>query len=118
MSYAMAGRSARRARKGARSVLLLPLVIFLAVSSVAVGYVAYVLWPRWPGPVVTPNMPSLPIVVGGAAFNVPPAAIRRALQRKPGTQERIDLVFLWLSLAPPASAAEAGPQGASAAAEA
>jgi len=118
MSYAMAGRSPRRARKGARSPLMLPLVIFLAVSSVAMSYVAYVLWPRWPGPVVTPNMPSLPIVVGGAAFNVPPAAIRRALQRKPGTQERIDLVFLWPSLAPPASAAEAGPQGASAATEA
>ena len=115
MSYAMAGRAPRRARKMARSLLMLPLLIFLAVSSVAVSYVAYVLWPRWPGPVVTPNMPSLPIVVGGAAFNVPPAAIRRAVQRKPGTQERIDLVFLWPSLAPPASAAEAGPQGTSAA---
>ena len=97
---------------------MLPSLIFLGVSSIAVGYVAYVLWPRWPGPAVAPNAPSLPIIVGGTAFNVPPAAIRRPVQRKPGTQERIDLVFVWPSLAPPANAAEAGPQGASASAEA
>jgi hypothetical protein len=118
MSYAMAHRSPRRARKTARSLLLLPFVILLGVSSLAVSYVAYVLWPRWPGPIVTPDAPSLPIVVGGTAFNVPPAAIRRQVQRKPGAQERIDLIFLWPSLAPPASAAEAGPQGASASTEA
>jgi hypothetical protein len=110
MSYAMASRSPRRSRKMARGLLMLPFLIFLAVSSLAVTYVGYVLWPRWPGPVVAPNAPSLPIVIGGSAFNVPPAAIRRPVQRKPGTQERIDLVFLWPSLSPPASAAEAGPQ--------
>jgi hypothetical protein len=114
MSYAMAGRSPRHARKMARSLLMLPFLIFLAVSSLAVSYVAYVLWPRWPGPAVAPNAPSLPIIVGGTAFNVPPAAIRRPVQRKPGMQERIDLVFLWPSLVPPANAAEAGPQPASA----
>ena len=114
----MAQRSPRRARKTARSLLMLPFLIFLGVSSLAVSYVGYVLWPRWPGPVFTPDAPTLPIVVGGTAFNVPPAAIRRPVQRKPGAQERIDLIFLWPSLAPPASAAEAGPQGPSAAAEA
>lgn len=118
MSYAMGERSPRRARKVARSLLMLPFLIFLGVSTIALGYVGYVLWPRWPGPVVAPNAPSLPIIVGGTAFNVPPAAIRRPVQRKPGTQERIDLVFVWPSLAPPASAAEAGPQGASASIEA
>src|SRR5687767_5969316 len=102
MSYAIGGRSPRRARKFTRSLLLLPSLIFLGVSSIAVGYVGYVLWPRWPGPAVAPNTPSLPIIVGGTAFNVPPAAIRRPVQRKPGTQERIDLVFVWPSLAPPA----------------
>ena len=117
MSYAMASRSPRRARRVARSLLMLPFLIFLGVSSLAVSYVAYVLWPRWPGPIVAPDAPSLPIVVGGTAFNVPPAAIRRPVQRKPGTQERVDLVFLWPSLAPPGNAAEADPQGASAAAE-
>jgi hypothetical protein len=112
MSYAMGGRSPRRARKVARSLLMLPLLIFLGVSLLAASYVAYVLWPRWPGPTVAPNAPSLPIIVGGTAFNVPPAAIRRPVQRKPGVQERIDLVFIWPSLAAPANAAEAGPQAA------
>jgi hypothetical protein len=118
MSYAIGGRSPRRARKMARSLLMLPILIFLVVSLLAAGYVAYVLWPRWPGPAVAPNAPSLPIVVGGTAFNIPPAAIRRTLQRKPGVQDRIDLVFIWPSLAPPATAAEAGPHGASASSEA
>jgi hypothetical protein len=102
----------------ARSLLMLPLVIFLAVTGLAATYVGYVLWPRWPGPSVAPNAPSLPIVIGGAAFNVPPAAIRRPMQRKPGVQDRVDLVFVWPSLAAPANAAEAGPHGASAAQEA
>ena len=114
MSYAMGGRSPRRARRVARGLLMLPLLVFLAVGSLAVTYVAYVLWPRWPGPIIAPNAPSLPIIVGGTSFNVPPAAIRRSVQRTPGAQERIDLVFLWPSLAPPASAAEAGPHGAAA----
>ena len=118
MSYAMGGRSPRGARRMARSLLMLPLLVFLAVASLAASYVAYVLWPRWPGPTVAPNAPSLPIIVGGTAFNIPPAAIRRPVQRRPGAQERIDLVFLWPSLSPPASAAEAGPQGAATSAEA
>ena len=114
MSYAMAYRSPRRARKQARSLLMLPMMIFLGVSTIAVGYVGYVLWPRWPGPAVMPNAPTLPIVVGGSSFNIPPAAIRRSVQRKPGMQERVDLVFLWPSLAAPMNAAEAGPQVATA----
>jgi hypothetical protein len=118
MSYAMASRAPRYARRRARSLLMLPFLIFLGVSSIAVSYVAYVLWPRWPGPIVAPDAPSLPIVVGGTAFNVPPAAIRRPVQRRPGTQERIDLVFLWPSLAAPATVEEAGPHGASAGTEA
>ena len=118
MSYAMANRSPRSARKVARSLLMLPLLVFLVVSGLAATYVGYVLWPRWPGPVIAPNAPTLPIVVGGTAFNVPPAAIRRPVQRKAGVQERVDLVFIWPSLTPPASAAEAGPHGAPASAEA
>jgi hypothetical protein len=35
------------------------------------------------------------------AFNLPPAAIRVPVQRRPGVQERVDLVFLWPSLEPP-----------------
>jgi len=47
------------------------------------------------------DAPALPITVGGALFNVPPQAIRMAAQRRSGAQERIDLVYLWPSLAPP-----------------
>jgi hypothetical protein len=41
------------------------------------------------------------VTVAGILFNLPPAAIRAAVQRHPGTHERIDLVFLWPSLSPP-----------------
>jgi hypothetical protein len=50
---------------------------------------------------VARDAPSLPIVIAGTAFNIEPAAIRQAVQRRPGTQDRIDLAYLWPSLAPP-----------------
>jgi hypothetical protein len=79
--------------------LLVPLIVAAAVALSAFGYVAYVLWPRWSAPRL--DTPPLPITVAGVAFNVPPAAIRVAAQRRAGAQERIDLVFLWPSLQPP-----------------
>ncbi len=88
---------------------MLPFAIFFGVTFLAITYVAYVLWPRWPGPPVAPDAPSLPIVVAGVTFNVPPAAIRVRLQRRPGAQERIDLVFLWPALTPPDTAATDAP---------
>lgn len=66
----------------------------------ALAYVAFVLWPRQLAD-VPPDTPSVPITVAGVAFNVPPAAIRVPLQRRPGAQERIDLVFMWPSFEPP-----------------
>ena len=53
------------------------------------------------GAPVALDAPSLPIVVAGIAFNIEPAAIRIAMQRHPGAQERVDLVYLWPSLKPP-----------------
>ena len=47
---------------------------------------------------IAPDAPSLPITVGGVAFNVPPAAIRFKVQRRPGAQARVDLAFVWPSL--------------------
>ena len=79
--------------------LLLPLVVATAVALSAFGYIAYVLWPRWSAPRL--DAPPLPISIAGVAFNVPPAAIRVAAQRRAGAQERVDLVFLWPSLQPP-----------------
>ena len=47
---------------------------------------------------ISPDAPSLPITIGGVAFNVPPAAIRFKVQRRAGAQARIDLNFVWPSL--------------------
>ena len=84
----------RRARRGHHRLLWLPLVVFAAVASMAFIYVVYVLWPRWPGPPVGADAPALPITIAGVTFNVPPAAIRVPVQRRPGAQERLDLTFL------------------------
>jgi hypothetical protein len=80
----------------------LPVLVFVAVALLALAYIAYVLWPRWPGPAVDPAAPPIPVTVAGITFNLPPAAIRVPVQRRPGTHERIDLAFLWPSLEPPA----------------
>lgn len=90
---------------GGRLLLLLAVLTGLAVASAPI---AYLLWPRWPEPVAL-DAPSLPIIVGGVTFNVPPAAIRVAMQRRPGTQSRIDLMFVWPSLSPPDPALKGTP---------
>jgi hypothetical protein len=96
----------RRRRRTGPIPLTAPLMAFAGVALCAVLYVAYVLWPRWPDAPVSLDAPSLPIVIAGTSFNVEPAAIRRNLQRRPGTLERIDLVYLWPSLRPPDPAAK------------
>jgi hypothetical protein len=92
------------------SPLFAPFVAFVALTGLAAAYVGYVLWPRWPGAPVSLEAPALPIVVGGQMFNIEPAAIRRAVQRKPGMQERIDLAYLWPSLLPAELPAKTEPQ--------
>ena len=81
--------------------LAAPVLVFALAALTACAYVGYVLWPRWPGASVELNAPSLPIGIAGTAFNIEPAAIRAAIQRRPGTQQRVDLDYLWPSLAPP-----------------
>jgi hypothetical protein len=100
MAYA-SERSRAHARRHGHNPLFAPFLLFVGLIVFAAGYVAYVLWPRWPGGPVSVEAPALPIVIGGTMFNVEPAAIRRAVQRKPGAQERIDLAYLWPSLVPP-----------------
>ena len=95
----------RRSRRRGGSPLTGPLLLFAAVTLSAAAYVGYVLWPRWPDAPVGLNAPSLPINIAGVAFNIEPAAIRQAVQRHPGTQDRVDLAYLWPSLAPPDPAA-------------
>jgi hypothetical protein len=91
----------RPKRRAAPSPLTAPMLLFAAVTLIAAFYVAYVLWPRWPDAPVAADAPSLPVVVGGVAFNIEPAAIRQSVQRRPGSQERVDLAYLWPSLVPP-----------------
>jgi hypothetical protein len=91
------------------TLVALPVALVLATTCLALGYVAHILWPRWPDPSVTLDAPTLPIVISGVVFNVPPAAIRVALQRRAGTQDRIDLVYLWPSLGPPDPNSRPGP---------
>jgi hypothetical protein len=88
-------------RRPADSLVMLPVALGLAVTFLALGYVAHILWPRWPDAPVALDAPALPIVVSGIVFNVAPAAIRVPLQRRPGAQERLDLVYLWPTLTPP-----------------
>src|SRR5690606_25543886 len=84
------------------------LALVLGALALAGAPAAYLMWPRWIEP-IAPDAPSLPIIVGGVTFNVPPAAIRVPMQRRPGAQARIDIVLLWPSLSPPDLAAKAGP---------
>jgi hypothetical protein len=93
------GQHFRRPRRRDGSHLVPTLLVFVAIAFSAFGYISYVLWPRWPAPRL--DDPPLPITVAGAAFRLPPAAIRVPAQRRPGAQERVDLVFLWPSLEPP-----------------
>jgi hypothetical protein len=102
--HARARHSSRAARRDLGNFVL-KLALIAGVLCLAGCPVAYILWPRWPDQVAL-DAPALPITVGGLPLNVPPAAIRMAAQRRPGTQERIDLAFLWPSLAPPDPAAK------------
>lgn len=67
----------------------------------ALALIIVLMWPRWPSGDVAHDAPAIPILVGGVTFNVSPAAIRVPVQRRPGTQERLDLHFLLPSLSPP-----------------
>src|SRR3954467_10118590 len=87
--------------------LVPPLVGMLTLAAIAASFIGYVLWPRWPGPPVSPDAPALPITVADTPFNVPPAAMRIPLQRRPGAHERVDLAFLWPSLEPPGAGTRA-----------
>lgn len=91
----------RNVARKRRSFLLPPAALLLALALFGGSFVAYVLWPTWPGAPAPLNAPTFPITIEGVLFEVPPAAIRAAVQRHPGPHERIDLAFEWPSLTPP-----------------
>ncbi|NVO16516.1 MAG: hypothetical protein HXX10_21015 [Rhodoplanes sp.] len=94
------GRPARR-RHSRRAVLAF--LGFLALGALAVTAGLWSLWSRWPATpaLAAPEAPHVPVVVAGETFTVAPAAIRMAMQRRPGPQERVDLVYVWPDLTPP-----------------
>ena len=101
MTYVTHQRRGHRRQRAGHNPLAAPLLAFAAAVVIATLYIAYVLWPRWPQGQVSLDAPSLPIVIAGVTFNIEPAAIREAIERRPGTQERVDISYLWPSLAPP-----------------
>src|SRR5882757_2805377 len=94
---------------------LIWIALSLAGAGLAGAPVAYMLWPA--PRAIAPDAPSLPITIGGVAFNVPPASIRFKVQRRPGAQARIDLSFVWPSLTPPDASSKSLPADAPALAE-
>jgi hypothetical protein len=108
LRQATGASAAGGSRHSGGNLLLLPVILLMALMLAAVAYIVYVLWPRWPATPVALDAPELPVTIGGVAFNVPPAAIRVAVQRRPGAHERIDLAFMWPSLKP----ADAAPKPA------
>jgi hypothetical protein len=104
----MTAHGAFHAKSGrnAAGVLMLPLAVFAAVIVAIGAFLVDVLWPSWPNAPAALDAPTLPITVAGVLFDVPPAAIRTAVQRQAGAHERIDLVFAWPSLAPPEPSSE------------
>jgi hypothetical protein len=91
----------RRKRRSGRAILTLPFAGAIVLVAAVAGFVAYVLWPTWPTEPMALDAPSIPVTVAGVLFDVPPGAIRAAVQRHPGQQERVDLAFEWPSLTPP-----------------
>jgi len=101
---AYAGTMGRRRRRGGMLGRTLVVLLGMIVTAFAGAPIAYMLWPQ--AAPIAPDAPSLPITIGGVLFNVPPAAIRFAVQRRPGAQARIDLSFVWPSLTPPDATAK------------
>ncbi|MGA8761535.1 MAG: hypothetical protein WB562_01485, partial [Candidatus Sulfotelmatobacter sp.] len=92
-------RAAKRRRTG--SIAVLPFALLMAIILSGAAFVSYVLWPTWSGATLGIDAPTIPVTVAGVLFELPPAAVRAAVQRHPGPHERIDLAFLWPSLLPP-----------------
>ena len=107
LGYGVRQRRSRGVLGGVFGRILLILLGF-AVAGAAGAPIAYVLWPA-PTPIAA-DAPSLPVTISGVVFNVPPAAIRFAVQRHPGAQARIDLTFVWPSLSPPDASAKPSPR--------
>ncbi len=104
---ASAGMAGHRPRPTAGGFLTAAAIAMVVVAALALAYVIYALWPRWPDAPVDMDAPSIPIVIGEVTFRVPPGAIRQKVQRRSGTQERVNLMYAWPTLQPAAQAPKA-----------
>ena len=87
-----------RKRRAGRP-LTAPVLLFAAVTVTAAAYVACAV-----AALAGRTHSARCTVAAGrspASLNIEPAAIRMPVQRRPGTQERVDLAYLWPSLLPP-----------------
>jgi len=98
---AITARSHSR-RPAAGGLLAVPIVVIMVLCVLALAYVTYVLRPRLDFAPAAADVPPLPIMIADTLFRVPPRAIRFAVQRRAGTQERLDLAFFWPALTPAA----------------
>ncbi|MFC0243629.1 hypothetical protein [Rhodopseudomonas telluris] len=100
--------SVRPARPGGRRGYRMPVAIGSTISLLSILAVAYLLWPTWRAqPVGDPDR--TPVSIGDTLFNVPTKAFRVKFQRHSGPQERVDLNFVYPSLAPPEKPKRATP---------
>lgn len=83
-----------------RASYLIPLLSAAVIAIPAITAVAYLLWPTWSSK-APDNNKRLPVSIGETVFNVPERAFRVKIQKHSGPQERIDLNFLYPSLATP-----------------
>jgi hypothetical protein len=83
-----------------RRAHLAPLLASALIAALAMTLVAWLLWPTWASKAFDNNEP-LPVSIGETLFNVPPRAFRMRVQKHSGPQERIDLNFVYPSLATP-----------------
>lgn len=90
-----------RARRRKHGVFTWPFGLTVLLAASATTFISYALWPTWPGDPIALDAPALPITVSGVLFEIPPAAVRESVQRRPGEHERVDLAFTWPSLTPP-----------------
>jgi hypothetical protein len=98
---AITARSESRQRASG-GLLAVPIAVIVVLCVAALACVTYVLRPHLDFAPAAIDAPALPIVVADVLLRVPPRSIRVALQRRPGTQERLDLVFFWPALTPAA----------------
>jgi hypothetical protein len=95
-STARRSRGSDKPRRGH----LVPVLASALIAAIAVTLVAWLLWPTWASKAFD-NDERLPVSIGETLFNVPPHAFRMRVQRHSGPQERIDLNFVYPSLAAP-----------------